>query len=323
IAYVVFLCFFTHLVLVKMDPLIPTWQEIYVTVFLFSFKCDKIRELLSSEPTKMSQKLAVWFENRWNICDFIGVSCFFLGTCFRFTPQYFRVGRVIYCVDIIYWYVRLLDILSVNKYLGPFVTMIGKMVVNMAYFVILLAVVLLSFGVARQSILNPDHEFEFSLVKAVLYQPYFMLYGEVSALKVRQLRGSNMNCVVAHANVQAFRRKLALSQRWIEVGNLANFPLLDTELQQKEGDLSQELRDQIKRHLHELTEAFKTYFGDPQHDWTVVDPFRVELDAVADDDEGKDELVDLQNNAEHEVIFREDAIRFWCSFRSEACRSSE
>ena len=37
-------------------------------------------------------------------------------------------GRVFYCVDIIFWYVRILDIFSVNKYLGPYVMMIGKMV---------------------------------------------------------------------------------------------------------------------------------------------------------------------------------------------------
>ena len=42
-------------------------------------------------------------------------------------------GRVFYCVDIIFWYVRILDIFSVNKYLGPYVMMIGKMVSNMPF----------------------------------------------------------------------------------------------------------------------------------------------------------------------------------------------
>ena len=37
-------------------------------------------------------------------------------------------GRVFYCVDIIFWYVRILDVFGVNKYLGPYVMMIGKMV---------------------------------------------------------------------------------------------------------------------------------------------------------------------------------------------------
>ena len=59
--------------------------------------------------------------------------------------------------------------------------MMGKMVKNMIYFVVLLLVVLMSFGVSRQSILNPDEDFQWSLVREVFFQPYFMLYGEVFA----------------------------------------------------------------------------------------------------------------------------------------------
>lgn len=59
--------------------------------------------------------------------------------------------------------------------------MMGKMVKNMIYFVVLLLVVLLSFGVSRQAILAPNKEASWSLVKDVYYQPYFMLYGEVFA----------------------------------------------------------------------------------------------------------------------------------------------
>lgn len=57
----------------------------------------------------------------------------------------------------------------------------GKMVKNMIYFVVLLLVVLMSFGVSRQSILNPNEEADWRLVRNVFFQPYFMLYGEVFA----------------------------------------------------------------------------------------------------------------------------------------------
>lgn len=57
--------------------------------------------------------------------------------------------------------------------------MMGKMVKNMIYFVVLLLVVLMSFGVSRQSILNPNKEADWRLVRDVFFQPYFMLYGEV------------------------------------------------------------------------------------------------------------------------------------------------
>lgn len=50
---------------------------------------------------------------------------------------------------------------------GPLVTMMGKMVKNMIYFVVLLLVVLLSFGVARQAILNPNAEAEWHIIRNV------------------------------------------------------------------------------------------------------------------------------------------------------------
>lgn len=68
-----------------------------------------------------------------------------------------------------------------NKYFGPFVMMIGKMIENMVYFLVLLLVVLMAFGVSRQSILYPNEEPHWRLVRHVFYQPYFMLYGEVFA----------------------------------------------------------------------------------------------------------------------------------------------
>lgn len=59
--------------------------------------------------------------------------------------------------------------------------MMGKMVKNMIYFVVLLLVVLMSFGVCRQAILNPNVEPSWTIARNVVFQPYFMLYGEVSA----------------------------------------------------------------------------------------------------------------------------------------------
>lgn len=45
--------------------------------------------------------------------------------------------------------------------------MMGKMVKNMIYFVVLLLVVLLSFGVSRQAILFPNKEASWRLIRDV------------------------------------------------------------------------------------------------------------------------------------------------------------
>ncbi|KAF0302273.1 Transient receptor potential cation channel trpm [Amphibalanus amphitrite] len=81
-------------------------------------------------------------------------------------------------------HIRLFEIFSVEKYLGPMVTMVGKMTVKMLHFIVLLVIILFSFGVLRQSIRFPNEEPDWYLLRHVFYQPYFMLYGEVYAPEI-------------------------------------------------------------------------------------------------------------------------------------------
>ncbi|XP_026740417.1 transient receptor potential cation channel trpm isoform X2 [Trichoplusia ni] len=190
IAYILFLLMFTYTVLVKMDPT-PSWPEIYSICYILTFLCEKIREIITSEPVAIRHKFSVWAWNLWNTYDAGFIIFFLVGLTLRLRAVSMDVGRVIYCVDIIYWYLRILNILGVNKYLGPLVTMMGKMVKNMIYFVVLLLVVLMSFGVARQAILYPDEEASWHLIREIFFQPYFMLYGEVFAPEIDPKCGKN------------------------------------------------------------------------------------------------------------------------------------
>lgn len=60
----------------------------------------------------------MWAWNMWNPCDAVAIIFFVIGLTLRFRPNTMDIGRVIYCVDSIYWYLRILNILGVNKYLG-------------------------------------------------------------------------------------------------------------------------------------------------------------------------------------------------------------
>ena len=105
---------------------------ILFSVYIFNnhtVKCfSSAFQIIASEPNKLSQKLLVYCSEVWNICDSIAVLMFAIGVIMRFYPGMMLQGRVFYCVDIIFWYIRVLEIFSVNKYLGPYVMMIGKMV---------------------------------------------------------------------------------------------------------------------------------------------------------------------------------------------------
>ncbi|XP_065114035.1 transient receptor potential cation channel subfamily M member 7 isoform X2 [Paramisgurnus dabryanus] len=182
--YIGFLMLYSYVVLVKMEKL-PSPQEWVVILYIFTLAVEKIREMFMSEGGKISQKIKVWFTDYFNISDFLAMVMFFFGFGLRFgTNNVFIAGRIVYCLNIIFWYVRLLDILAVNQQAGPYVMMIGKMVANMFYIVVIMAVVLLSYGVPRKAILYPNEEPSWTLAKDVVFQPYWMMYGEVYAYEI-------------------------------------------------------------------------------------------------------------------------------------------
>ncbi|GAB1286845.1 Transient receptor potential cation channel subfamily M member 7 [Apodemus speciosus] len=193
LAYLGFLMLYTFVVLVKMEQL-PSVQEWIVIAYIFTYAIEKVREVFMSEAGKISQKIKVWFSDYFNVSDTIAIISFFIGFGLRFGAKWnfinaydnhvFVAGRLIYCLNIIFWYVRLLDFLAVNQQAGPYVMMIGKMVANMFYIVVIMALVLLSFGVPRKAILYPHEEPSWSLAKDIVFHPYWMIFGEVYAYEI-------------------------------------------------------------------------------------------------------------------------------------------
>uniref|UniRef100_A0A8D0AR36 non-specific serine/threonine protein kinase n=1 Tax=Sander lucioperca TaxID=283035 RepID=A0A8D0AR36_SANLU len=193
--YLGFLMTYSYVVLVKM-PEWPSPQEWVVILYIFTSAIEKIREMFMSEAGKISQKIKVWFSDFYNVSDFLAIVTFFIGFGLRLAGgEAFVPGRTVYCLNIIFWYVRLLDILAVNQQAGPYVMMIAKMVANMFYIVVIMAIVLLSYGVPRKAILYPHEEPSWTLAKDVVFKPYFMMYGEMYAYEIDVCDNSSDNNV--------------------------------------------------------------------------------------------------------------------------------
>ncbi|NWV03689.1 TRPM6 protein, partial [Ptilonorhynchus violaceus] len=180
-SYMAFLMLFTYTVLVKMEPR-PSVQEWLVIIYIFTTAIEKVREIFISEPGKFCQKVKVWIFEYWNFTDSIAIILFMIGFGLRWSsPPVQTAGRLLYCLDIIFWYTRLLDLFAVNQHAGPYLTMIGKMTANMFYIVVMMAIVLLSFGVSRKAILSPEEPPSWTLARDIVFQPYWMMFGEVYA----------------------------------------------------------------------------------------------------------------------------------------------
>ncbi|PNF25766.1 hypothetical protein B7P43_G12368, partial [Cryptotermes secundus] len=177
IGYLVFLYTFTYMLLTKIE-MKPTWQGLYTIVCICAFACEKIRAIISSEPVNIRHKLLVWAWDIWNPCDAAAIIFFFIGLCLRFYQSSIRIGRLIFSVSSIYWYLRILKFMVVNKVLGPLITIIRKMLQSLKHVIVILLVVVVSCGVSTHAIQHPDEELSWSLVLDVFMTPYLMLFGE-------------------------------------------------------------------------------------------------------------------------------------------------
>ena len=55
---------------------------------------------------------------------------------------------------------------------------------DLVNFVVILLIVLMAFGIVRQSVTFPNEEPSWDLAKFIFLKPYFMLYGEVYAPEI-------------------------------------------------------------------------------------------------------------------------------------------
>ncbi|KAL7076457.1 hypothetical protein ACQ4LE_004186, partial [Meloidogyne hapla] len=181
LSFVVFLCTLTYVLLIR-TPLKPTFLEWYLLAYVVGFGIETVRKFAMSEPKKFSEKVQYFFGNYWNFLTTVAILGFVVGFIFRLNPSTSKnVGRIILAVDSVLWTIKLLDFLGVFPRFGPYITMAGKMIMNMSSIVVMLGISLLGFGLARQSITYPNEDWHWLLLRNVFYKPYFMLYGEVYA----------------------------------------------------------------------------------------------------------------------------------------------
>ncbi|XP_068131490.1 transient receptor potential cation channel subfamily M member 7-like isoform X2 [Hyperolius riggenbachi] len=194
LAYLTFLMLYTYVVLIKMTHL-PSVQEWFVVITIFATGVETMREIFLLEAGKITQKLKAWFCSYLHINEFLGIVTFIIGFGLRFGSRntandelhqdlVFVAGRLIYCLNITFWIVKLLELLNVNPKAGQYVFMIGTMLRRMFFVVVIMGIVVVAFGIPKQGVLYPNEEPSWSLAKAIVFRPYWMTYGEMFAYEI-------------------------------------------------------------------------------------------------------------------------------------------
>ncbi|XP_068209197.1 protein FAM200C-like [Palaemon carinicauda] len=134
------------------------------------------------------------------------------------------------------------------------------------------------------------------------------IFGHLNDLNL-SMQGMFANYIDCTEKVEAFKKKISLWKRRIQGGNVGRFPILD----EKHGDkiIQRMLVENIVAHLSLLETTMAQYFPmDHSFPEWIQQPFLADMD---DDDNLKEELIDLQVNQGCQIKFRIVPLSgFWC-----------
>ncbi|CAI5448305.1 unnamed protein product [Caenorhabditis angaria] len=195
IAFLAFLTLQTFILLIK-TPIEATMFEWATFVYCVTLSVEHLRKMLTSDGTKISEKMRSFYSKWYNIWTSAALLFFHVGFAFRLNINYRETwGRVLLSCSNVLFYMKTFEYLSVHPLLGPYIQMAAKMVWSMCYILVLLLVTLMAFGVNRQAITYPNLDFNWLSVRNIFYKPYFMLYGEVYAGEIDTCGDEGQNCV--------------------------------------------------------------------------------------------------------------------------------
>ncbi|XP_064135610.1 transient receptor potential cation channel subfamily M member 2 isoform X2 [Loxodonta africana] len=174
LSYFAFLWLFAYVLMVDFQAT-PSWRECVIYCWLFS--------LLFYDPDGFGllKVASLYFSNFWNKLDVGAILLFIAGLTCRLIPATLYTGRVILSLDFIMFCLRLMHIFTVSRILGPKIIIVKRMMKDIFFFLFLLAVWVVSFGVAKQAILIHNESRVDWIFRGVVYHSYLTIFGQIPA----------------------------------------------------------------------------------------------------------------------------------------------
>ncbi|CAC5368004.1 TRPM3 [Mytilus coruscus] len=192
ISYLVFIGIFTLFVLTDLHAIDDGGISVYEYItwgWTVTMVTEEVRQILMKEQLSLLYKLRSWWGSVWNKFDLIMYILFLSSFIMRFSlsKEDFLWARMTYSITLAMYIMRTMQFFFVEKNIGPKVIMIRKMITDIQFFFMILAVFVFSFGVTYQANLFPNAPQSWSLLKDIVYLPYWQMYGE---LFIENIEGS-------------------------------------------------------------------------------------------------------------------------------------
>ncbi|CAH1793997.1 unnamed protein product, partial [Owenia fusiformis] len=213
ISYIVFLGMFTFFLLTNLRPVThpdsPSFWEMLVWGWAATMFVEELRQFLTKDTTSVKYKFSGYFSNLWNAFDQGIYIMLLISIILRYTlldEEDFKWARRFYSITLAMFFVRFMHIFFVEKNLGPKVIMIRRMLTDLLFFIAILLVFILAYGVASQALRYPNAPVSWNLLKDIVYLPYWQMYGELElALVEGELEGCTSNETIWRNDPEAER----------------------------------------------------------------------------------------------------------------------
>ncbi|XP_059865742.1 transient receptor potential cation channel subfamily M member 2 [Delphinus delphis] len=181
LSYFAFLCLFAYVLMVDFQPR-PSGCECLIYLWLCSLVCEELRQLFYDPDECGLMKMALlYFSDFWNKLDICAILLFMAGLICRLVPSLLYPGRIVLSLDFIMFCLRLMHIFTISKTLGPKIIIVKRMMKDVFFFLFLLAVWVVSFGVAKQAILIHNERRAEWIFRGVVYHSYLTIFGQIPA----------------------------------------------------------------------------------------------------------------------------------------------
>ncbi|XP_071180089.1 transient receptor potential cation channel subfamily M member 8-like isoform X2 [Mytilus edulis] len=176
--YLVFLVLFTYFVLVEFRTAYVTPIEVVCIIWIFTFIIDNVYTCLAFPSPTLKGTIRDWF----GLLKFLDIgNCVLAVIAFvmHFEGSKAMEAKSIFCINAVVFYIRVLEVYTVNSRLGPKMVMIKKMMLELVMFILVLSIFLVSYGVASQGLMHLQRQSDWRILRDVIYFPYWQFYGEL------------------------------------------------------------------------------------------------------------------------------------------------
>ncbi|XP_056127350.1 transient receptor potential cation channel subfamily M member 2 [Rhinichthys klamathensis goyatoka] len=179
VSYFGFLWLFAVVLMIDFQTF-PSWRELLLYVWLISLVCEEVRQLYHDfDGSGFRRKAKMYIRDLWNILDVLSIMLFISGLVCRLQANatVLYVGKVLLCIDFIIFCLRLMAIFTISRTLGPKIIIVRRMMMDLFFFMFLLSIWVVAYGVAKQSIMIDNEERLNWIVRGAVYDPYLIIFG--------------------------------------------------------------------------------------------------------------------------------------------------